>query len=359
MKKIDTLNKVKIANQDSAKTLYKGSQTKKIYYAGDMLSDNGPAVVNRKYQQHLLNDAYFCNTNSKVIRVLHFLSKLFATKYIIISSVSSFHKYLILIANKLNIQTYYLMHGFIRIETAINHDYDKHLIAVEKSILENCTKVVCVSENFSQFLKNNIPDISRKVTYVNNGVDSTSAQLVKSLCTRKFRIVSVGGGMPRKNNLIVCEAIARLNNPNISFCVIGPKHRDGDAISKYNFVDYHESLSHSEVLSMICNADLYIQNSSFETFGLAVCEAITQRTNILVSSNVGAISVLKGYNEKNIINNYKSVSEVCQKIKYLQANNAKRIPGFRLNSDWSNSTVRLLKIIYDENNSNILKKLGV
>ena len=46
---------------------------KKIYYMGDFVSDNGPANVNKKYVYYLEEECYYCKTNNKFIRVIHFL----------------------------------------------------------------------------------------------------------------------------------------------------------------------------------------------------------------------------------------------------------------------------------------------
>ncbi len=64
-------------------------------------------------------------------------------------------------------------------------------------------------------------------------------------------------------------------------------------------------------------SDLYIQNSSFETFGLAVCEAIACNCKILLSKHIGALSIIKNLDEDMIINDNTDINEISEKINKI------------------------------------------
>ena len=76
-------------------------------------------------------------------------------------------------------------------------------------------------------------------------------------------------------------------------------------------------LEHDEVLEMMNKADIYIQNSFFETFGLAVIEAIVQGCDLLISRGVGAISVFEEFPEQFTIQDVNSIGEIAEKIRAI------------------------------------------
>ena len=62
-------------------------------------------------------------------------------------------------------------------------------------------------------------------------------------------------------------------------------------------------------------SNLYIQNSYFETFCLACVEAIQCGCNLLISRNIGALSVLKNVDDDHIIFNSNDIEEIKNKIE--------------------------------------------
>ena len=316
-----------------------------IYYAGDFVSNNGPAVVNKNYLRYLNDSVYAYIGNGKIIRVLHFISKLTRTKIILVSGMSKFHLNLIKIGKRLGMPTYYLMHGYIKLESELNGTtYSGDKARAESELLANVDTIICVSENFCNYLKKGLPNLSNKITYVNNGVQKQKKQIINLDKPRSvFNILSIGGGMPRKNNLQICRAIELIGDDSICFTVIGPKHRDGDLIASYSFVNYIDSANHDEVLKQMKNSHLYIQNSSFETFGLAVCEAIGQGCDVLLSKHIGAISIIDNLYSNSIINNNDDIDYISRKIKYKMYHKSNASINAESNS-WHCSGEKLIRI---------------
>ena len=318
---------------------------KKIYYMGDFVSNNGPANVNKQYAYYLGNSCNYCKTNNKFIRVVHFFYCLNNTNLLLVSGLSKFHLNAIKIAKKHGIKVVYLMHGYSKMEYDINciPQQDRRLEEVEKKILREANKVICVSEVFAKYMKEKKQDIASKFDFVNNGVSNKNKDLKRNV-SDTYTIISVGGGVRGKNNLDVCKAIKKINKPIIKFIVIGDKGKDGEEIEKYNFVEYYESLDHNEVLRKMNNADLYIQNSYYDTFGLAVIEALEENCRILIGRNVGAISILNNLNENMIIENNEDIDEIKNKIIYAIKNNEDKLPIIDYNiCCWENRTKELLE----------------
>ncbi len=313
--------------------------TKKIYYVGDFVTNTGPANVNKNYIKYIKDDCYYIEDNSKIKRLLHFIFFLPKCEIVLISGLSNLHSKLCEIAKKMNKTVVYLMHGYVKEEYEINKVpiEKRRLLKAEETILENVDKIICVSEKFSTFLKKDLPSFEKKITYVNNGVDIPQKVDNKRTNNKFYKIVSIGGGVRIKNNLDICKAIEKVKNVKIKYTVIGSKGQYGEQIKKYSFVNYYEKLSHEEVLKILEESDLYIQNSYFETFGLGIFEAISCGCKILISNNVGALSVLKQLSKHNIIMDNEDTSEIANKIKFIYENKNERINYLK---DWKLYTWR-------------------
>ena len=91
-------------------------------------------------------------------------------------------------------------------------------------------------------------------------------------------------------------------------------------------------------------ANLYIQNSYFETYGLSIVEAINSECDILISKNIGAIDLIENIDDNDIINNNESIDEISKKIiKKIDNINIRR--SIKKNNTWKDSSNKLLEII--------------
>ena len=328
-------------------------KTKKcIYMLGDFNSNTGPAIVNKKYYSYIKKYAYIGKEKGKLKRIMDYLFKIRKCKVVLISGLSKFQLLGCKIAKRMNKKVLYLMHGYTEEEYKANNvkEEEQTLKETEKTMLEMVDRIICVSEKFSEFLKEKRPDLEEKICFVNNGIDSIETEQ-KEKDKKKFTVISVGGGIKRKNNLTVCEAINKIKNLKIEFIVIGNKGTDGHEIEQYKFVKYYEKLSHDEVLKKMREADLYIQNSSFETFGLSIFEAISQGCKILISQNVGALSIIENIDKDEIIYNVQNVDEIKIKIeKAILTRNLKKnyIDNWNLCS-WEKSAEKLLNLSMENN----------
>lgn len=324
--------------------MYKRKIRKKVYMLGDVLSNTGPAIVNKKYYAYMQDFMFVCKSNNKIKRLLDLLLKIRQCDILLISGLSKFQLLGCKIGKRLNKKVIYLMHGYTKIEYEINEIAEKNrtLDKIEDEMLERADKIICVSKRFCEFLKIERPELRDKTDFVNNGINQNGI-LKKRNSNDIYTIISVGGGMKIKNNLVVCQSIERIKHIKIKFIVIGKLDKDGEKIRKYNFVEYYESLTHEDVLRKMRESDLYIQNSYFETFGLSVIEAIQQGCDILVSKNIGAIDVINNITQNEIIDDNKDTEEISKKIekKYKDKNNNL---GLKEEYSTKNSVKRLKKI---------------
>lgn len=304
----------------------------KIFFVGDFKSNTGPAIANMQIKKGLsdIKDIEFSNANNLITRVLEIIVNAIKCEKICICSFSKINYIVIKLAKIFRKDVFYIMHGYPSYEDSINNITDKKknnkLIKLEKYIIKNSKKVFCVSKKFMEFMIEKEPEYSYKFDYNYNGIDideiTKKTSFYKSK-KKKNQIVSIGGGMRRKNNLTICKAIDILNSGHgldLKYIVIGLPYTKKNEICKYDFVEYYDHLSHDKVLQILAKSHLYVQNSIFETFGLAIVEALLSGCNILISNIVGVIDLINEIEEKNIIYDTNNADEIAEKIKFILEN---------------------------------------
>ena len=285
------------------------------YWVGDIQGNRGPAIVNKSYFKYLKDDFVFCKKNGKLYRILHFFLHLLFVKTILVSGFSTLNYYFIIIAKFFHKRTIYLMHGYMTLEMKYQNTFSKKMMLIEKKLLFSVDKIICVSEFFCEYMKEELPEISNKITFVNNGIDHFCIKNVANNNSNDFVIISTGGGIKQKNNLKVCEAIGMLDDKNVKYFVIGNEGVDGSKIKQYAFVTFIDNLPHSDVLKQMQASNLYIQNSYFETFGLSILEAVQCGCDVLISKNIGAKGILNGLSEEEVIDDNNNIFEIAKKIQ--------------------------------------------
>ena len=306
-------------------------RNRKFFFIGDIYLDNGPGIANRSLYDSLNQEKriMFSLCRNKFLRVLEALIKALRADIIVFISSSKINLFLINICKITNKKTVYLMHGLLHYEYKLSQnnyttDNFNKLMKYDMCMIKKTDAVVCVSKELKDFLVENYPNYSSKFLYNYNGILGTSNIFPnkQKKVNNVFNIISVGGGMRRKNNLQVCKSIEYLINDynvNINFTCIGANDVDTCTIKKYKFVNYIERLDHESLLKIMKKSDLYIQNSTFETFGLSIIEALLSGCGILVSKNCGALGVFNSLNQEDIIFNTNDINEISKKI-FIQLN---------------------------------------
>lgn len=298
----------------------------KVFFVGDFKSETGPAIANKAIRKGLENeeDILYSYANSKVGRIIELTIKTLLCKYIVFCSSSQLNIYGIKLAKLLNKKKIYIMHGYESYEYKMNNNYieDYKYIKIkkyEKFIFENVDKIICVSKCFMHFMIKNESKYKYKFDYNFNGININEVkQLSRNSSKKKSnQIVSIGGGMKRKNNIAICRAISIINKRyslDIKYIVIGSGYTDKDEICKYDFVEYYEKLPNNKVIKIMNESSLYIQNSYMETFGIAILEALYSGCNCLISQYVGSKDILNNIEENDIIFDPDDIDEIITKI---------------------------------------------
>lgn len=312
----------------------------KLFLLGDFASDNGPGNANKQIRDTLAGIygiEYSC-ASGKYARVMEMYKGVRRADILLICSRSNINYLAVIDAKKRGKKVIYLMHGWALNEAMIE---DPHISARQLNAIKRyevfvygaSDRIVCVSERFMVFMEKQFPQYGDKLDYIYNAVD---VDQIKDVCRDKigFRrgntILSAGGGMRRKNNLAIARAVSRIP-ARLEYTVVGEDMEDGEEIRKYESVTWIRHLSHDALLQMMGETDLYIQNSTFETFGLAVIEALYAGCSLLISHAAGCLELFETVTDADIIYDTSDEEEISDKIQHLlqEPNNKRLLSGFR------------------------------
>lgn len=290
---------------------------KRIFVVGDHKTGTGPANVTKEYIRCLPKNTLYQKRTSKIGRLPELFINILRSDIIFFSGYSAQNVIGMKLARKLHKPTAYLVHGAITYENKINHDENAHMSDVEEETLKLADRLFAVSSRFCEWLKKNYPQYEDKIDYVTNGIDERACS--PSANTDFTKILSIGGGMPRKMILHICAAIELLNKEgnDLTLYVIGKDGFDTKAINKYPFVKNLSLVSREKKEELFNECGLFIQNSCFETFGLAPVEALLSGMSILCSKECGVLDLFGSLDEHDVINDYSSKEEIAEKIKYI------------------------------------------
>ena len=302
----------------------------RIFLAGDHYSGTGPANVTGYYIENLPKGTLYQKMRSKPVRAFEIILNTLRSDVVVYSGYSRQNVFGLKLAKMLKKPSAYIMHGCVEYENAINLEPDERMNLVERQTMELADSVIAVSKRFCSWLKDHYPMYREKIDYVTNGIDEDLASTADEGKTRDGHLIySIGGGMPRKKIKYICEAVKILRetyDPELFLCVIGAFGADSKEIESYDFVDNRGLVNHKESIELFRKAALFVQNSSFETFGLAPVEALACGCPILCSKEVGALELIDNLQSEDIIENYEDPDEIAGKIRYnLEHPNAGRL----------------------------------
>ena len=323
----------------------------KVFVVGDYRTGTGPANVTKEYLLRFPENTSRLIFSSKILRAVEIVLKMPFSSVLLVSGYSKQNILALKWARILGKPSAYLMHGCVEHENAINECIDEQMNRVERKTMELCSAIYAVSEHFAGWLKTYYPEHSDKISAAINGVDTGMLENIDAYTyghRSRDMILTIGGGMPRKKIKHICGAIDILNTKagemKYKLVVIGDKGKDDAVIDSYPFVENMGLVSGNVAMGLYREAGLFVQNSCFETFGLAPMEALMNGCSILVSQEIGALELFGGVEDGDVIRNWYDEREIAAKIDRLMENgNAYRLSEAfdRETASWETRTTEL------------------
>lgn len=306
----------------------------KVFVVGDYRTGTGPANVTKEYLLRFPDNTKRLIFSSKLLRAFEIILKMPLCDIVLISGYSKQNLLALKWAKKLGKPGAYLMHGCVEHENAINERIDPEMNRVERQTMELSTAIFAVSTQFAGWLKTYYPEYSDKIDTAVNGVETKLLENMDIFNTVGHRdgnmIFTIGGGMPRKKIKHICAAVSLLNDKageaRYKLVVVGDKGADDDVINSYPFVENRGLVDGAIIKGLYREAALFVQNSCFETFGLAPMEALMNGCSVLMSKEIGALELFGNIEDCDIIRNFYDEAEIAAKIDALLHNgNASRL----------------------------------
>lgn len=191
-------------------------------------------------------------------------------------------------------------------------------------------KIIAVSENLAEELRMFVPQYKHKIISIHNIVDTNyiirqSDEIIVEFERDKFNIVSCGRLAYEKGMDIAiktCTELVGNGFTNIKWWIIGggpEEEKLKKMIEELNVSEYIKMIGMmANPYPYMKNADLYVQPSRIESFGLTILEAMVLKVPVVSTDTAGAREIL----EDGITGILCPIDakEIAKKIKYLLDN---------------------------------------
>lgn len=289
--------------------------SKSFLLLGSWKANTGPANVNRSFVVNKDDSMSYLKLPIKLMR----LERLKLIFYPVIVISGGIFDYELKICKLLNKKLIYIMHGCGWYESKVNNLHlAQSFFDNEAETLASANVIACVSEKYSKWVRVQYPQFANKITFLNNGLIFEIRPKVQK---EPYSIALSGGNRLQKNNSIVCKAVEKLLNQGVEckVYVFGRYYKDNADLSQYPFIQKMGHLNKEQYYEALDKISLYVVNSTVESFGLVVGDALNCNCSLLMSDGVGAASIMKT-DESDIVKDCFDVDEVANKILYLLNN---------------------------------------
>ncbi|MCF7813678.1 MAG: glycosyltransferase family 4 protein [Candidatus Cloacimonetes bacterium] len=179
---------------------------------------------------------------------------------------------------------------------------EKQLI---RDAMEKVTQFICVSEIFGNHVKSYFPKINLKIVpnvYDKELFNKFGRKAHKS--SKSCTILTVGNFIPVKNHEMLMRAYNKINGefPDVKLQIIGKGvlkkyyKKLCEELSIQENVQIIDQADHSEIADFMKNADIYVQTSLSETFGMTIVEAMACGLPVISTRTQGPSTYIE--NEK-------------------------------------------------------------
>lgn len=226
----------------------------------------------------------------------------------------------------------------------------------DKIAYRKCDTIVAVSKNLALELKKFVPQYANKIISIHNLIDIGEVRKKGKFSCKdvfepeKFNIVSVGRVSYEKGMDIAVRACAKLvesGNENIRWWIVGggPAMQEVQKIIKDLQMEKYVKMvgMQSNPYPYIYGADLYVQPSRVESFGLTIKEAMILGKRIVATNTVGASELITSSDD----------GILCEVDYVMLANAVEK----EINSLVKKSEKNIAIEQFEEENSNSMHKL--
>ena len=154
-----------------------------------------------------------------------------------------------------------------------------------RMLLRHADRIVAPSEDCRRKLAGVFPEYSGKIVFIHNGIDLAefvrAPEETPSTSKRRY-ILSVSAYKEQKGLDVLIRAMATVveRNADVNLVLVGegPLREDLESLSRKlavaDRIEFHGRRSHREVIELLYGCEVFVLPSRFETFGIALVEAM-------------------------------------------------------------------------------------
>lgn len=187
--------------------------------------------------------------------------------------------------------------------SAYNYRRRKIYRPVDRWIYTQSCAIACVSDAAREALIQWIPDVAAKTWTCPNGIDLGAFANALPQTTGQSQIVddgpivlSVGRLMHQKDHGTTIRAISRTANAHLLIAGVGPDIESHQDLAKDLGISdrVHFLGQRTDVPGLMRKADIFVQSSRFEGFGIAALEAMASGLPVVASRVPGLAELVEG-----------------------------------------------------------------
>lgn len=174
--------------------------------------------------------------------------------------------------------------------------------AIDRWMYAQYRKLICVSDAAARVMQEWAPGTKGRLLVIPNGVDLPSFHQGEVASKREIVgdevpvVASVGRFEPAKNHTCLLQAMARLPYAHLVLIGDGPLRPEAEQLAHTLGISdrVHFLGRRTDVPRLLRMADVYVQPSRFEGFGLAALEAMAAGVPVVASAVPGLASLVAG-----------------------------------------------------------------
>lgn len=286
---------------------------RKFFLYASWRANSGPANVHKSWVINSdPNMRYIKSANTYMARLEGIIKFIFSSTILYYCGMSRWERMIVKLLNK---RVIYIKHGDLKYENEVNSlSFSQQTLDADYDTMQLAAKIVCVSEKYSCWVRQQYPEFATKIDYINNGIIIDRRPKVQKT---PFTIAVSGGNRNIKNNRTVCLATKILieQGYNCKVRVYG-RFYDNNENLDFPFVQCMGHMNKQVYYASLDEVQLFVVDSVMEPFGLVVADAINCNCSLLMSDMVGAASIMKT-TDKDIVYNPRDVDEVAKKMLHL------------------------------------------
>lgn len=212
---------------------------------------------------------------------------------------------------------------------------------IGRYIFETAEKIICVSKYEMMLIENDFNISKDKLVHIPNGVNLVEFNNIKELKKDSKIILYAGRLESYKGIQYIIEALPILDGYRLEIIGKGNYEKKLHEIAKklnvYDRIDWLENLTRDVFLSHFKSADVFVNLSTFEAYGITVAEALVCGTPCIVSTGGALFEFVDG--EGCVGLGYPiDIIDLAKLIKSRKRISPRRIP------DWEEITTDLIRL---------------